>query len=141
MLDVGSSAPSFRARDAEGKVVTLADLKGRWSVLYFYAKDDTPGCTTEACEFTDAIPRFEGLDATIVGVSPDSPESHAKFVKKHGLKVTLLSDPEHAMLEKYGAWGEKTLYGRTSIGVIRSTVLLDPKGKVAHVWPRVKAKG
>ena len=99
MPAIGTKAPAFRAKDANGKDVTLGDFKGRWTVLYFYPKDDTPGCTTEACEFTASIADFQGLDAAVVGVSPDSPESHAKFAAKHGLKVRLLSDPDHAMLE------------------------------------------
>ena len=138
---IGSKAPAFRAQDADGKTVTLDDLKGRWAVLYFYPRDDTPGCTTEACEFTASIRDFEGLDAAVVGVSPDRPETHAKFATKYKLKVRLLSDPEKAMLTAYGAWGEKTLYGKKTIGVIRSTVLLDPEGRVAHAWPKVKAAG
>ncbi len=141
MLAIGKKAPAFRAVDQDGKPVSLANLAGRWTVLYFYPKDDTPGCTTEACEFTSSIRDFDGLDAAVVGVSPDSPERHRKFIAKHGLKVRLLSDPEHAMMTAYGAWGEKTMYGKKVTGVIRSTVLVDPAGRVAHHWPRVKAAG
>jgi peroxiredoxin Q/BCP len=141
MIAIGSKAPAFRTKDEAGRAVTLADLKGRWAVVYFYPRDDTPGCTTEACEFTASIRDFEGLDAAVVGVSPDTPESHAKFIAKHELKVRLLSDPDHAMMEAYGAWGEKVLYGKKSVGVIRSTVILDPNGVVAHAWGKVKAAG
>jgi peroxiredoxin Q/BCP len=127
--------------DQNGEKVRLSDLKGSWVVLYFYPRDDTPGCTVQACEFTSALKRFEKLDARILGCSPDGAESHKKFIKKHKLKVTLLSDPDHKVMEKYGAWGEKKMYGRTTLGVIRSTVLIDPAGKVAHHWRKVRAKG
>ena len=140
-LAVGSRAPAFSLQDAEGNKVRLADFKGQWVVLYFYPRDDTPGCTTEACEFTEALSEFEGLGAVVLGCSPDTPASHQKFAAKHELGITLLSDPEHAALEAYGAWGEKTLYGKKSLGVIRTTVLIDPAGKIRHVWPKVKAAG
>ncbi len=140
-IEVGRQAPKFALPDQDGNVVDLADLRGRWVVLYFYPKDDTPGCTTEACEFTDGVEAFAGLDAVVLGCSPDSPERHRRFIAKHDLGVRLLSDPEHDTMERYGAWGEKTMYGRTSVGVIRSTVLIAPDGTVAHHWPRVKAAG
>ena len=117
------------------------DYKGQWLVLYFYPNDDTPGCTTEACDFTNGLKDFEKLDAAVVGCSPNSLESHKKFIAKYKLKVRLLSDPEHKAMTAYGAWGEKVLYGKKSIGVIRSTVIVGPDGKVAHHWARVKAKG
>jgi peroxiredoxin Q/BCP len=110
-------------------------------VLYFYPKDDTPGCTTEACEFTDGIADFKGLNAVVLGCSPDSPEKHRKFIAKHNLSVRLLSDPDHKAMEAYGAWGEKNMYGRVTVGVIRSTVIIDPEGRIAHHWKRVKSKG
>jgi thioredoxin-dependent peroxiredoxin len=110
-------------------------------VLYFYPKDDTPGCTTEACEFTDSIAEFQALDAVVLGCSPDSPEQHRRFIAKHSLKLRLLSDPSHQVMERYGAWGEKSMYGRVSQGVIRSTVIIDPSGTVAYHWPTVKAAG
>src|SRR5688572_12787066 len=135
----GSKAPDFALSDAGGKTVKLRDLAGKWVVLYFYPKDDTPGCTVEACDFTEAMPRLGG--ALVLGVSPDSPERHKKFIDKHGLRVTLLSDPDHAVLAKYGAWGKKSLYGKSFDGVIRSTVLIDPEGRIAHHWPKVKAAG
>jgi len=140
-LTVGSKAPAFSLPNQDDKTVKLADLKGRWVVLYFYPKDDTPGCTTEACDFTDGLKDFEKLDATVLGCSPDSTERHRKFIAKYKLKVALLSDPEHEVLERYGAWGEKNLYGRVSMGVIRSTVIIDPQQRVAHHYRKVSAKG
>ena len=141
MLEVGDRAPAFTLKDQDGEKQALTTQKGSWVVLYFYPRDDTPGCTTEACEFTDSIADFEGMDAVVLGCSPDSVEKHQKFIAKHDLGVTLLSDPDHVVMEKYGAWGEKVLYGKRSVGVIRSTVLIDPAGKVAHHWPKVRAKG
>ncbi len=140
-IETGRPAPAFTLPDQDGNEVSSASLAGSWVVLYFYPRDDTPGCTTEACEFTESIADFAGLDAVVLGCSPDTPEKHRKFIAKHGLGVRLLSDPEHRVMERYGAWGEKTMYGRTTQGVIRSTVLIDPKGRVAHHWPRVKAAG
>lgn len=140
-LKIGSKAPAFKLQDQDGNEVSLAGLKGNWVVLYFYPKDDTPGCTTEACEFTAAFPQFQSLSARVLGVSPDSPASHQKFIQKHSLQIPLLSDPDHAVLAKYGAWGEKTMYGRKSEGVLRSTVLIDPEGKIAWHWPNVRAAG
>ena len=141
MIEIGKRAPAFTLPDQDGVKVKLSDLKGQWVVLYFYPRDDTPGCTTEACDFTDGVKGFEKLEATVLGCSPDSLESHKKFIAKHKLKVRLLSDPEHKTMDDYGAWGEKTLYGKKSEGVIRSTVLIDPDGKVAHHWKKVSADG
>ena len=104
-------------------------------------RDDTPGCTKEACGFSEGVKEFLKLEAAILGCSPDTPEAHQKFIKKYKLRVELLSDPTHATMKKYGAWGEKVLYGRTSVGVIRSTVLIGPDGKVAHHWKKVRAVG
>ena len=140
-VTIGAKAPGFTLLDQDEKKVSLASLSGRWVVLYFYPKDDTPGCTTEACEFTDGLSAFEGLDAVVLGCSPDTPASHRKFIAKHGLKVRLLSDPEHSVMAAYGAWGEKSMYGKKVTGVIRSTVLIDPQGRVVHLWPNVKAAG
>lgn len=141
MIEVGKPAPAFTLPNQDGESVSLAGLRGRWVVLYFYPKDDTPGCTKQACEFTAGIAGFEKLDAVILGCSPDDAESHRKFIAKHGLKVQLLSDAGHATMEDYGAWGEKVLYGRKSVGVIRSTALIDPDGNVAHHWKKVRAAG
>jgi peroxiredoxin Q/BCP len=138
---VGKKAPNFSLKKEDDSTVKLSDLKGRWAVLYFYPKDDTPGCTTEACDFTGGIKDFEKLDALVLGCSPDSTESHRKFIAKYKLKVSLLSDPDRSMLTAYGAWGEKNLYGKTVVGVIRSTVIINPDGKIAYHWPRVKAAG
>jgi peroxiredoxin Q/BCP len=140
-LKVGTKAPAFTLQDQDEHQVSLGDFAGKWVVLYFYPKDDTPGCTTEACEFTDSLAAFEGLDAVVLGCSPDSPSSHRKFIAKHGLKLRLLSDPSHEVMNRYGAWGEKKMYGRITQGVIRSTAILDPSGKVAYHWPTVKAAG
>ena len=140
-IEVGAKAPAFEIPDQGGKLVRSADLAGKWVVLYFYPKDDTPGCTTEACEFTDSIKEFDSLAATVLGCSPDSPASHTRFIAKHSLKLRLLSDPQHAVMERYGAWGEKTTYGQKTVGVIRSTVIIDPNGNVAFHWPNVKAPG
>ena len=141
MIAAGKPAPAFQLPDQDGKKRKLSEFRGQWFVLYFYPKDDTPGCTVEACEFTEGVRGFAKLDAVVLGCSADSPESHRKFIAKYGLKITLLSDPEHEAMKAYGAWGEKVLYGRKMIGVIRSTVIVDPKGNVAHHWKKVKAKG
>jgi peroxiredoxin Q/BCP len=140
-IEVGKRAPAFKLEDQDGSTVSLKDFKGSWVVLYFYPKDDTPGCTTEACEFTDRVQDFKDLDAVVLGCSPDSPEKHREFIAKYDLAVRLLSDPEHGVMEKYGAWGDKNLYGKITVGVIRSTVIIDPDGRVAHRWKRVKSKG
>ena len=141
MISVGNAAPAFSLLDQDEKTRKLSEFRGKWVVLYFYPRDDTPGCTVQACEFTAGIRGFARLDAEVIGCSADSPESHRKFAKKHGLKITLLSDPDHEVMEAYGAWGDKVLYGRKFRGVIRSTVVIDPKGDVAHHWKKVKAKG
>ena len=141
MIEVGKRAPAFTLKNQDGEKVQLGALLGSWVVLYFYPKDDTPGCTTQACEFTASIKDFGKLDAKVLGCSPDSPESHRKFIAKHSLAIDLLSDPDRKVMEKYDAFGEKVLYGKKSLGVIRSTVLIDPAGKVAHHWRKVSSKG
>ena len=111
-IEEGKKAPAFTLNDQDGKKVKLSDLAGQWTVLYFYPRDDTPGCTIEACDFTSSVKSFEKLGATVYGCSPDSIESHQKFIKKFKLKISLLSDPTHKMMEKYDAWGEKNMYGK-----------------------------
>lgn len=141
MLSAGDKAPDFRLPDQNDSEVCLGDYRGGWVVLYFYPKDNTPGCTAEACDFSSELSGFEGLGARVLGVSPDSTKSHRGFAGKQGLKITLLSDPEHEVLERYGAWQEKSMYGKKYMGVQRSTFLIDPRGKLAHVWPKVSVKG
>ena len=138
---VGKPAPAFSLVNAAGEKRTLRSYAGRWLVLYFYPRDDTPGCTTEACEFTSSFDDFAGLDAAVVGVSPDTPEKHAKFTAKYELRVELLADPEKTALGAYGAYGKKMFYGKEIVGVLRQTVIIDPKGKVAHHFKSVKAAG
>lgn len=140
-VEKGSPAPDFTLASDEGEEVTLSALRGRKVVLYFYPKDDTPGCTIQACDFRDALPRFDNVDAVVLGVSPDSVESHAKFRKKFGLNFPLLADVDHEVCEAYGVWKEKKLYGRTFMGVERSTFLIDEESVVEEVWRKVSPKG
>ena len=141
MIEVGKPAPQFCLPNSDEVEICLKDLKGKWVVLYFYPKDNTPGCTTEALDFTTHLEEFEELGAVVLGVSPDSCESHRKFAQKKELKVTLLCDPNKEVLKAYGAWGIKKMYGKEYEGVIRTTYLIDPEGKVAAVWPKVRVKG
>jgi peroxiredoxin Q/BCP len=136
-IEEGRKAPAFRLQDAQGNDVTLADFAGRDLVLYFYPKDDTPGCTKEACGFRDAWKELQKRGVAVVGVSPDSGESHQRFAKKYGLPFPLLSDPDKNAMAAYGAWGEKVLYGKKTTGVIRSTVWIGPDGRVRKHWKRV----
>jgi peroxiredoxin Q/BCP len=136
-IEEGKAAPELALKDRNGDTVSLEDFRGRHVIVYFYPKDDTPGCTKEACGFRDLWGEIQGLRAVVLGVSPDGAASHEKFAAKHALPFTLLSDPEHAVMEKYGAWGEKTLYGKKSMGVIRSTVWIGPDGKVKRHWRKV----
>lgn len=140
-LAPGKPAPAFTLPDQDGKNVSLKNFKGKWLVLYFYPKDDTPGCTLEGIEFTAQLPALKKLNATVVGVSGDSAESHCDFIKKHRLDVTLLTDSDKAMMTAYGAFKQRLLYGKSFLGIIRSTVLIDPQGMVAHHWPTVKVQG
>ena len=140
MVEVGQKAPEFCLPNQDNVEICLRDLKGKWVVLYFYPKDLTPGCTTEACEFTEALPDFEGLDAIILGVSPDSVQKHQKFIEKKDLKITLLSDEDKEVLKAYGAWGPKKLYGREYEGLIRSTFIIDEEGNIEEVFGKVKTK-
>jgi peroxiredoxin Q/BCP len=141
MLKAGDRAPAFTLDSSDGERVSLKDFKGQPLVIYFYPKDNTPGCTLEAQDFQRALPQLKKRKVGLVGVSRDSIASHCKFRDKFGLGFPLLSDPDHEMLEKYGAWGEKTLYGKKSLGVIRSTVIVGADGKVKHVFPKVKVAG
>jgi thioredoxin-dependent peroxiredoxin len=141
-IEAGRKAPAFALESDEGKRAALKDFAGkRWVVLYFYPKDDTPGCTTEACDFRDGIRAFTKLDAEVIGISPDSARSHAKFKQKHNLNFTLLADEDHSVCEKYGVWVEKSLYGRKYLGVERTTLLIEPGGKIVRVWEKVKVPG
>ena len=140
-LTLGKKAPAFSLKNQDDETVKLSQFSGKWVVLYFYPKDNTPGCTTEACEFSGGLKGFEKLDAVVLGCSADSTESHRKFIAKYGLKIDLLSDPDHAVMETYGAWGQKSMYGKTFQGIIRSTVIVDPSGKVAFHWAKVKSVG
>lgn len=140
-LQPGDAAPELALPDDQGTIHRLVDRAGRWTVVYFYPADDTPGCTTEACQFRDLNDRIKSEDAEIWGISPDGAGSHARFRSKFGLPFTLLSDEDHAVAERYGAWGTKVLYGRESVGLIRSSFLVGPDGTIARVWPRVKADG
>jgi peroxiredoxin Q/BCP len=141
MLTLGAKAPAFTLPDQDGKQVSLQDLRGRWVVLYFYPKDDTPGCTVEACEFTAALPAFRGLDAVVYGCSADGASAHQKFIAKHKLGIGLLTDADKKVMKAYGAYGKKLMYGKEVEGVIRSTALIAPDGVIAHHWPKVKAEG
>lgn len=140
-LQPGDRAPAFAAKATDGSLVRLSQFKGRFAVVYFYPKDDTPGCTTEAKEFRDVLPEIEAAGGVLLGISPDSTDSHCKFSEKFGLNFLLLSDEDHAIAEKYGVWVEKSLYGRKFMGVQRATFLIDPKGKIAQVWPKVRPQG
>jgi peroxiredoxin Q/BCP len=141
MIAKGQKAPGFTLPDDEGNMVSLSDFAGKKVVLYFYPKDDTPGCTKEACSFRDAFDDFMEAGAAVLGVSPDGKASHAGFRKRYGLPFRLLSDEGHKVAGAYGAWGEKTLYGKLGLGIIRSTFVIDENGAVAEVFPKVKPEG
>lgn len=136
-IEEGKKAPLFTLKDQNGNSVALKDFAGKHVVVYFYPADDTPGCTKESCSFRDLSSEFDNLDVVILGISPDDEASHIRFIEKYGLPFTLLCDPNKKVMEKYGAWGEKMMYGKKKIGVIRSTVWIDPNGKVAKHWKRV----
>jgi len=138
---VGKPAPSFCLPDAEGKEVCLESFRGKWVVLYFYPRDNTPGCTLEAIQFSAALEEFAGLGAQVIGVSTDSPESHVKFAEKHDLTVLLLSDTGHKAIGAYGSWKPKTFFGKEILGTSRDTFLIDPAGKIVKVWRKVSVKG
>lgn len=140
-LDIGDAAPDFDLPTDDGRSLRLSDLRGRMVVLFFYPKDDTSGCTAEAIAFNRLKPRFEALEATIVGVSPDGVPSHAAFKRKHDLDLTLAADATRAALEAYGVWREKSMYGRKFMGVERTTAIIGPDGRVARLWRKVKVPG
>ena len=140
-LTEGAKAPDFSLPATGERTVSLAKLKGKPFVLYFYPRADTPGCTKEACAFQAGLPDFSGLDATVVGVSKDSMKALEKFAEKYNLEFPLASDPEAKVIDAYGAWQEKSMYGKKYMGIERSTVLVDAKGKVVKIWPKVKVEG
>ncbi len=140
-LEAGVTAPDFTLPDDSGNEISLSDFRGRPVILYFYPKDNTPGCTTEACDFRDNMARATARGAVVLGISPDSVASHGKFKAKHELPFPLLADTEREVARLYGAWGEKKMYGKIRLGLIRSTFLIDADGTIARVWPKVKVKG
>ena len=140
-LSINAQAPNFSLPNQDDAEISLQDFSGSWVVLYFYPKDKTPGCTKEACDFRDNLLELNGLSAVVLGVSPDSVKSHQSFIEKEKLNFTLLSDSNKNVLKAYGAWGLKKLYGKEYEGVIRSTFILNPQGKIAFMWKNVKVKG
>jgi peroxiredoxin Q/BCP len=141
MLSVGNKAPNFSLVANDGKKYSLKDFKGKKVVLYFYPKDDTSGCTAEACSFRDNLSAFKKKEAVVLGVSPDGIKSHEKFVSKYDLNFPILSDESKEMLTEYGVWQEKSMYGRKYMGVVRTTFIIDEKGKISHIFPKVKVDG
>jgi peroxiredoxin Q/BCP len=141
MLEPGAKAPAFSLAADDGSTISLTSLAGRTVVLYFYPRDDTSGCTVEACEFRDAWSAVKKAGAIVLGVSPDTVASHLKFKKKYDLPFPLLADPDHSVAEAYGAWGEKSMYGRKYQGILRTTFIIDGKGRIAKVFAKVKPKG
>ena len=139
-LNVGDKAPSFKLKNQDAKVISLADLKGKPIVLYFYPKDDTPGCTKEACNFRDEFPKFGKMNAEIIGVSIDSVESHKKFADKYKLPFNLLADEKKEVVEKYGVWKEKNMYGKKYMGIERTTFIINTEGKISKIFPKVKVE-
>jgi peroxiredoxin Q/BCP len=141
VLDAGAKAPDFTLAGDDGRKVSLADFRGRKLVLYFYPKADTPGCTREAIAFSALKPKFAKADTAILGVSADPVKAQDAFKRKHGLAIALVSDETHKMLGAYGVWGEKSMYGRTYLGITRATFLIGPDGRIARAWPKVKVDG
>ncbi|MEO0515419.1 MAG: thioredoxin-dependent thiol peroxidase, partial [Planctomycetota bacterium] len=141
LIEIGQSAPAFTLKDQHENSHKLSANKGKWVVLYFYPKDSTPGCTKEACAFRDAAADLQKAGAVVFGVSPDDIKSHAKFAEKQSLNFPLLADPDQTVCTKYGVWQEKSMYGKKYMGAVRTTYLIDPKGKVAHRWDKVKVPG
>jgi peroxiredoxin len=141
ILKKGSKAPDFTLKNEDRKSISLSAFTGKWVILYFYPKDDTPGCTQEAKDFSGLDPEIQKNGAVVLGISPDSEESHEKFAEKYNLSVELLSDPDHTVLEAYGVWQKKINYGKEYMGVSRTTYLIDPKGIIQNVWENVKVGG
>jgi len=139
-LNVGDKAPSFKLKNQDAKVISLSDLKGKPIILYFYPKDDTPGCTKEACNFRDEFPKFGKMNAEIIGVSIDSVESHKKFADKYKLPFNLLADEKKEVVEKYGVWKEKNMYGKKYMGIERTTFIINTEGKISKIFPKVKVE-
>jgi peroxiredoxin Q/BCP len=139
-LNVNDKAPSFKLKNQDAKAISLSDFKGKPIVLYFYPKDDTPGCTKEACNFRDEFPKFGKMKAEIIGVSIDSVESHKKFANKFKLPFNLLSDEKKEVVEKYGVWQEKSMYGKKYMGIVRTTFIIDTEGKINKIFPKVKVE-
>jgi len=140
MLTVGDNAPQFCRPNQDEEEICLRDLSGKWIVLYFYPRDNTPGCTTEACDFTDEIEAFENLDAIVLGVSPDTPRKHRNFIEKKALKLTLLADEDKSLCQAYDVWQLKKFMGKESMGVVRSTFIISPEGKIEAIWSKVRVK-
>lgn len=140
MLEVGNEVPDFCLPNQDEEEICFRDIKGRWTVLYFYPKDNTPGCTTQACDFTQAEPDFTALDAIILGVSPDSPKKHRNFIEKKDLTITLLADEEKELCNLFGIWQLKKFMGKEYMGVVRSTFIINPEGKIAASWTKVRVK-
>ncbi len=141
ILSIGDKAPDFSSTDENGKKISLKDFKGSKVVMYFYPKDDTTGCTAEACDFRDNFARIKKSGAMLLGISPDTEKSHTKFKEKYELPFPLVADTEKVICEAYGVWQEKSMYGRKYMGVVRTTFIIDEKGKIAHIFPKVKVKG
>ncbi len=139
-LNIGDKAPNFSCKNEKGELVSLKDFKGKNLVLYFYPKDDTPGCTAEACDLRDNYPRFLSKGFEILGVSPDNEKKHQKFIDKHELPFSLLADEDHAVAEAYGVWGEKSMYGKKYMGILRTTFVIDEKGKLSNIIEKVDTK-
>ncbi|MEA5509282.1 thioredoxin-dependent thiol peroxidase [Crocosphaera sp. UHCC 0190] len=140
LLEIGQPASNFTINNQDGKAVNLNGFLGQWLVLYFYPKDNTPGCTTEAQDFSKLTPEFEALGAKIIGISPDSEKSHCKFIAKHQLSLELLCDSDHQVAESYGVWGLKKFMGKEYMGIIRSTFIINPEQNIAYIWSNVRVK-
>jgi len=140
MIEIGKKAIQFCLPNQDEVEICLRDLKGKWVVLYFYPKDNTPGCSIEACDFTDNLKDFENLNAVVLGVSPDSSKKHRNFIEKKNLKITLLSDEDKKILSEYGVWQLKKMFGKEYMGVVRTTYLINPEGEIAYRWDKVKVK-